>query len=327
VNPQALHSSYSSLINELVSAVAGISYDLGDDAELGDVAQILNSNLLTGGKRIRPMLCLLVGKAFRLSNDTLAPFARAAELTHCASLAHDDVIDRSATRRGRPTLHTVVGETRAVLSGDLLLAQVILELLDASSLSNRVAITRDLAQAIRELSLGEWLETEARGRIPATAGELDRILELKTGSLTRWCAQVAPMLAGASPQVVSECASFGLKVGLAFQMMDDVLDFEKGTGKPFAQDIQEGVINTVSFELIRRRNLGPEFWNMDLSAEWISEAQTTVRTRCAVILAEAQAHLTRAIELAAADGIAVDPSFIHNGELSGFLALITSRKT
>lgn len=320
-------SPETSIAHVLGEAQHSIRYLLDPDCAPQLIGRQINETLLNGGKRIRPALCLLVGRMFRLQTRELEPFARAAELTHCASLAHDDVIDRSALRRGQPTLHSQVGETRAILSGDLLLAQMILELLEGNPSPRAVRLTRELAQAIRDLSIGEWQETAARGRIPSSESELRQILELKTGSLTRWCAAVAPTLLGAPQDVINDCSRFGMNVGLAFQMADDILDFEKGTGKPFAQDFHEGVVNTVSLEMILSHGLHSTFWEAPLRPEWISLAQDQVRNKCTALLSDAHAHLERALDRAKEAGFDVDATLISSGELSEFLQLISHRKS
>lgn len=325
VRKQALPES--SIAHVLGEAQSSISYLLDPKAAPEGIGIQINDSLLSGGKRIRPALCLLVGRMFRLKTTELEPFARAAELTHCASLAHDDVIDRSSLRRGKPTLHSKVGETRAILSGDLLLSQMILELLAGTPGPRIVRLTRELAEAIRDLSIGEWEETASRGEIPSSADALERVLKLKTGSLTRWCATVAPTLVGAPQEVIDCCARFGLNVGIAFQKVDDILDFERGTGKPYARDYHEGVVNTVSFEMIQRHGLGQSFWEAPLRPDWIAAAQERVRTQCDRLLRDAHSSLEAALLSARAAGLEVDPDLLVSGELSGFLQLITQRKS
>jgi geranylgeranyl pyrophosphate synthase len=243
---QADYRSLGSPLIRVQRSVQKLDIQIDPRKGLGPIALELNESLLKGGKKLRPTLVFLMAEVFGLPHSDVFTAGRAIELTHAASLAHDDVIDGSIERRGAPTLHRVVGENRAILGGDLLLAQVMEELLAEKQYS----IALPLARAIRDLSRGEWLETAARFDITLTRARLEEIHRLKTGSLTRWATEVAPRQFGLPDSLVEKVGNFGESIGVAFQWMDDLLDFEEGTGKPYAQDLREGVINSVTLEVI-----------------------------------------------------------------------------
>lgn len=213
-----------------------------------EVADLLTQTVLCGGKRFRPALCFLWGRFLGHSLKDLAPYARAAEWVHAATLAHDDVIDESRLRRRRRTLNARASNARAVLAGDLLLSRVMRELATLGHLR----LIQELAMTIESLVEGEWLQLEARGHwVDRT--HLETVAFKKTASLMVWSSAVGAWLmpdSVAHRQVVLESVKgYAESLGLAFQMVDDVLDYQGGGEKPFAQDLKEGLVNFVTLEL------------------------------------------------------------------------------
>ncbi|HBA60349.1 MAG TPA: hypothetical protein DCZ92_05960 [Elusimicrobia bacterium] len=224
------------------------------------------------GKAARARFTILAGDALLLGRDRSARLASAAELTHTASLLHDDCIDRALYRRGLPTLNEKLGVNTAILVGDLIVS---LALDFAASASQD--LVQELVLAIRHMTEGALLEENAKGR-KISAAEADRIVELKTGALFRWCALAACRLAG-RPELLETCGRIGKDAGTAFQMIDDVLDFEGDAGacgKETLKDIKEGkftlplilALNDAAAgpkaeKLLSRMKTGPE---ADLSA-------------------------------------------------------------
>lgn len=206
----------------------------------------LNHSVLDGGKRLRPILCFLIGKLFGKEFDEILPFARIAEMIHAATLAHDDVIDESEKRRNRPTLNTKTSNTHAVLAGDYLLSESIHELCELGYLELVVGMTGTLQALVQ----GEWLQLEARNKIEITFDNLEVVAKLKTASVMSWCCMVAPVLSGAKPEMVKMCRDFGEYLGVAFQMVDDTLDFKVGGEKSFGLDLKEGLLNFVALEMV-----------------------------------------------------------------------------
>jgi len=211
-----------------------------------EIDGLLSKTVLFRGKKFRPTLCFLVGQLFGLDLDKLHPYARAAEFVHAATLAHDDVIDESEVRRNRPTLNARVSNARAVLAGDLLLARVMAELSDLGE----IKVISDLSNTVEALVTGEWLQLEARNISRVNRNHLETVAKMKTASLMSWCCVTPARLARANDEVLDALRRFGDSLGIAFQMIDDIIDYDIGGGKPFAQDLREGLVNYVTLEMI-----------------------------------------------------------------------------
>ena len=211
-----------------------------------EIDHLLSKTVLFRGKKFRPMLCFLMGQTFGVGLSELSPYARAAEFVHAATLAHDDVIDESPMRRNRPTLNARSSNARAVLAGDLLLSRVMAEL----SGLGRVEIIHDLAQTVEELVSGEWLQLEARKIARVNRHHLETVSKKKTASLMAWCCGTPARLAGHEAEVIEAARQFGEYLGIAFQMIDDIIDYDAKGEKPFAHDIHEGLVNFVTLEMI-----------------------------------------------------------------------------
>ncbi len=295
----------------VAKSLSAISFDLDTPSRLPEIESLLNRTVLFGGKRFRPLLCLLFGHLLKLDLEKLAPFGRSAEFTHAASLAHDDVIDEAEKRRNRPTINKITSNARAVLAGDILLARVMTEV----SAQGSIEITQDLSHVVRELVEGEWLQLEARGRLDVTEAHLERVASQKTASLLAWCCQTPVRLCFSTrtPQTPQEKAlfeaagRFGRSIGLAFQFVDDVLDFEATSEKPFAQDLREGLVNFVTFEMLRASPelragiadilMDPSPQSYPWTQEQLQNAQAKVRERAENKLALAELALKEIQEI------------------------------
>jgi octaprenyl-diphosphate synthase len=197
-------------------------------------------NLVTaGGKRVRPMTTLLTAAACGADPARALPFATAAELVHSATLLHDDVIDEGEERRGRPASRVVFGNLVSVLAGDLLLTRAI-ELVDAAAVPG---VMRDLLGTLHALIGGEVAQMQARHREDlGTAGYLE-IVQGKTASLFGFSCRAGARAAGLSGERVAGVGRFGENVGIAFQVIDDVLDLDgdpERVGKRLGADLAEG---------------------------------------------------------------------------------------
>lgn len=234
---------------ELASALEKLDLEIQGPHEIPELRALLHETVLSGGKRFRPALCLMMGGILGASPESVLPYARVAELMHAATLAHDDVIDEATKRRNRPTLNKIATNQKAVLTGDLLLARVVYEI---AALGN-LEILRDGAQVLEDLVRGEWLQIDRRGNAAPTRQMLVEAAEKKTASLIAWCCTTPARLSGASPELLNSCMRFGYRVGLSFQMADDILDFEKNGEKPYANDLLEGLVNFVILELTQQK--------------------------------------------------------------------------
>jgi geranylgeranyl pyrophosphate synthase len=218
---------------------------LGEDL----VTQATRYALLAGGKRVRPLLCLLTNEALGGKLPQAMTAALAVEFIHTYSLVHDDLpsMDNDDLRRGKPTAHKVYGEAQALLAGDALLTDafglVAGSGADASIDSQaKVAMVRELAAASgsQGMVLGQSLDLYWTARTGAERQHLDQIHERKTGRLLGCSAALGAIAAGTSPDVVQRFRSFGERLGLAFQIMDDLLDESTATGKSVGKDKDAG---------------------------------------------------------------------------------------
>lgn len=231
------------LLAQISEEVAGIDEELNHQVR-SKVALVEQVGLLTlqgGGKRLRPAFVSLAAKAtgrqFDLERARL--LGASLEMVHMATLIHDDVIDNSATRRGRPTACAEYGNTAAILAGDSLLARAMLIL----SRDGDVALVRVVAESIAEVAQGEVRELEVRGDFDLDEATHLEILRMKTASFIECCCEIGGMVAGADAEVCQALRLYGHHVGMAFQIVDDLLDYrgdKAKTGKPRATDFREG---------------------------------------------------------------------------------------
>ncbi len=235
------------LIGEIEKQVENLNWQVNDRfGTTPTLAGPAHHLLSAGGKRVRPLLVCLLARALDCSFDRLAPCAVAAELVHTATLLHDDVLDGATTRRGRMAAHLKYDAHTAILSGDALLSKAIS---DMAELGDPEVLKR-LAQTVRELVEGECLQADLMGQVH---GDLQAVLEIarrKTASLFAWCGWVSGYRAG---RFAEDLFRFGTHLGLAFQLLDDILDWEgKDTGKSLFQDLHEGKLNSVGVRLVQK---------------------------------------------------------------------------
>lgn len=236
-------------INETMKAI------LDEDANvLGEIAVY---NLLGGGKRLRPLIfCLAHGALGGLEDAETLRLASAFEFLHMASLMHDDIVDQADTRRGRPAAHRVYGIPETVMAADYLLAKASLLALAKENFT----LARIMAEVVSNLSLGELWELKARNKTDLSEADYFDIILKKTAVLIESVSWSAGVLMGAEPDVLNSLRAYGRRLGLAFQVMDDVLDYRADTsklGKPVGQDLEEGRI-TLPFIIARETLNGSE---------------------------------------------------------------------
>ena len=215
--------------------------------------------IAAGGKRLRPLLVCLAAGAPPPESDGLVRAAVAVELVHGATLVHDDVLDGSALRRGRPTVVATAGRAAATATGDLLFSRAFAELAGGGS-PDAVQV---LARASRELAMGELTQREDAYRLDVSVDRYLSRCRLKTAVLFRAACELGALEAGGEPEAVG---AFGERIGLAFQILDDVLDVSgppERTGKPRGADLLDG---TVTLPLILARSRDPSLAALDLRA-------------------------------------------------------------
>jgi len=192
-----------------------------------------------GGKRVRPALVLLSARCGKYDIDQLTPAAMAVELTHAATLVHDDVIDRSLVRRGRPTVAASLGDEPAIVIGDFYFAKAY----EHAARTESTEVVGILARAVMEICAGEVRQQAIRYRYSTGVDEYMNRIEAMTATLLAACCDIGAALAGVAPGQRSALHEYGRMLGLAFQIADDVLDYlgsEGEIGKPIGKDITEG---------------------------------------------------------------------------------------
>jgi heptaprenyl diphosphate synthase len=216
---------------------AALEKSVTSDIELvSDAARHL---IRAGGKRFRPLLVVLAGHFGDSSAEEISRGAVAIELTHLASLYHDDVIDEADHRRGTPSVNATWDNTVAVLTGDYLFAK-------ASEISAELGteVSRLLAETIGKVCEGQILEAEITGRVDATEEEYTEVIRRKTAALISTSCRLGGMLSGVAPDDVERLSRFGMALGMAFQLSDDIMDLtadEATLGKEPGVDLREGV--------------------------------------------------------------------------------------
>jgi octaprenyl-diphosphate synthase len=195
--------------------------------------------VLAGGKRVRPLATLLVARACGGDVARAIPLAASVELVHSATLLHDDVMDEGEERRGRPASRVLWGNLVSVLSGDLLLTSA-LELVHRSGVPGAMA---DTLATMQRLIAGEVAQLKARGRLDLGIDGYLEIVRGKTASLFANACRAGARSADAPPDMIDALGRFGERVGIAFQIVDDVLDLEgipHEVGKRLGHDLAEG---------------------------------------------------------------------------------------
>jgi octaprenyl-diphosphate synthase len=192
-----------------------------------------------GGKRLRPLLVLLCGKALKGGTQNTAQFAAVVEFIHTATLLHDDVVDISSLRRGRPTANAEWGNAPSVLVGDFIYSRAF-QLMVRMGNMDIMALMADTTNRIAE---GEVLQLERAGKPDTSEDAYFRIIEQKTAVLFEAATQGAAILANCDQQTQQAAKSYGHHLGMAFQLIDDVLDYTGDAatmGKNVGDDLNEG---------------------------------------------------------------------------------------
>lgn len=261
---------------DVKESLEALQFDLSEWNKNPRIGGLLSRTVLAGGKRLRPLLTLVMGDLFGAKHKDIEKLAQAVELVHAATLAHDDVIDDADVRRGKPSINAAASNKKAVLAGDYLLAHSLSEVAGY----NRPQLVACLSEIISDLAEGEWIQIENSNKEKLSREDVTRVALKKTGSVLRWCAE-APALFLELPQEVSDKArEFGECLGIAFQMTDDILDFKREDGAEFA-DLKNKVVNAVIFEAITQKE-GKDFINtaaideLSLDQDYISSALETV---------------------------------------------------
>jgi len=239
-------------VNQLILSKAG------SDVEM--IPEVANHLISSGGKRLRPMLTLAAAELCGYVGENHIRLAASVEFMHTATLLHDDVVDESAMRRGKSTARMIWGNQASVLVGDFLLGQAFKMMVDAGSMDALDV----LATAATVIAEGEVMQLSAAKNMETTEDDYLAVIRAKTAALFAAAAEVGPIVAGESKAVRNALKSYGMNLGLAFQLVDDVLDYGGTTadlGKNTGDDFREGKI-TLPVILAYRRGSDEEraFW-------------------------------------------------------------------
>lgn len=259
-------------ISQEMSAVdAVIRTRLSSDVAL--VAQIAEYIVAAGGKRLRPVLLLLVSSALGFRGPTAHQLAAVVEIIHTATLLHDDVVDESSLRRGRSTANAVFGNAASVLVGDFLYSRAFQMMVGIGNMR----IMDVLSDATNVIAEGEVLQLMNIGDVDVSEERYLRVIRFKTAKLFEAAGKLGAIVANADESMVSRMAEFGMRLGTAFQLIDDVLDYSGNaaeTGKNVGDDLKEGkptlpLIHVLSqgspFEQQAARNAIMDPGNVDFS--------------------------------------------------------------
>ncbi len=211
-------------------------------SDIGAVRDISGHTLLAGGKRLRPALALLAARLVgRHWDEPRAVSAgAAAEMIHLATLMHDDVVDESRERRGKPTANAVFGNGITVLTGDFLLARAISLLAHNDENLHVVRVFSDVTVAMAE---GEVLQAHVAHDLEITEATYEEIIGRKTAQFLAGCCETGAMLGSATDEERADLRAYGCDLGIAFQITDDLLDLTgdpRKTGKPLGTDLRDG---------------------------------------------------------------------------------------
>jgi octaprenyl-diphosphate synthase len=233
--------------------------------------------LEAGGKRVRPLTVLLSAACFGDPPAAARDLAVAAELIHLATLLHDDVIDDGQERRARPTSRRIWGNAVSVLAGDLLLTHA----LERTANVAPAFVLTDLFRTLRRLVDGEVVQLRGRLHVDVSEDMYFRVVHDKTASLFAWAARSGAAVAGASVAQAAALGEFGARMGIAFQLIDDLLDYAGepiSTGKALLCDLAEGKLTLPLIRAIARR---PSLMS-DLDAVRAGDSQIASRVAEAV---------------------------------------------
>ena len=219
--------------------------------EISALRRMLDHALEARGKRLRPALVLLAGTFGEYDLNRLVPLGAAIELLHTASLVHDDVVDGAASRRGRPTANALFDNALTVLLGDFIFANAA----EMVTRTNSLPVTRLFALALMKMTSGELDQDAAAFDVGKDIQNYLWRIGGKTAALFANATEGGAMLAGCSEETVEAFRTYGYSLGMAFQIVDDILDFtgdEATMGKPVGSDLREGTITLPGLLLLKR---------------------------------------------------------------------------
>ncbi len=220
------------------------------EVDFPGLAELLK-HILLGGKAVRPALIFLSARFYKYDLDLLLPMATCVELMHTSTLVHDDAIDKSAVRRGRPTVNSLWGVDRAVLLGDYLFAKAG----EFAALTGNLRVIRLFSQTLQIISSGELKQTFDAFNLEQSRERYFERITGKTASLFALSTQSGAILSQAPEASIQALKGYGTNLGIAFQVVDDLLDFtgtEAELGKPVGSDLAQGTLTLPAMLLLEQ---------------------------------------------------------------------------
>jgi len=223
------------------------------NSHLNLVSEVAGHLLFSGGKRLRPLLIILCARICGYNKGDEINLSTAVEYLHAATLLHDDIVDGAALRRGKPVANSIWGNPITVLVGDFLLAR-------ASSIAagtGKMGIIRVMAEIIEEMSQGEIAQLVRKGDLEISENDYMKVIRQKTAVLFQGACQTGAIVAGAEKKKEKALSVFGLNLGIAFQMIDDLIDYISDTktlGKEVGADLKEGKLTLPVIYSLKKAN-------------------------------------------------------------------------
>lgn len=236
-------------LEEVERALRGVG--VGGETPAHDSARHL---LAQGGKRLRPICVALAAHIGEGFNEAARAYAIAVELVHNATLLHDDVVDLGARRRGADTARVIYGNAASIFGGDWLLVEALCRI----QRTGDSAVLARMLEVIKEMVVAESMQLANRGKIDATTDDYFAVVDGKTASLFRWAMFAGARAGRANDEACEALVEYGRKLGVAFQLVDDVLDVAgdpEATGKSLLADLGEG---KMTYPLLRAMERAPE---------------------------------------------------------------------
>ncbi|MBW2604240.1 MAG: polyprenyl synthetase family protein [Deltaproteobacteria bacterium] len=231
------HKILMQVKNDLEEIEVALQQNLNPYLDL--VSQIAGHILFSGGKRLRPLLMVLSARLCGYKGDYDKAFSTIFEYLHAATLLHDDLVDEATLRRGKPVANSIWGNAAAVLVGDFLLARS----LAIAAETKRPDVIKVVSEITENMSQGEIHQLMKKGRLDLTEAEYMEIIKRKTAVLFRGTCHAGALIADGAPKKEAALSDYGFNLGIAFQMVDDLLDYTLDTitlGKEVGADLKEG---------------------------------------------------------------------------------------
>ena len=300
---------------------------LRNTAQVGyePLAEVVEHVVSSGGKRIRPALVLFATKFYPVEFDKVLALAAAVEALHTATLIHDDVVDDSTLRRGRPTINAFWDSGATVLAGDYVFAKAA----SFGAQTGSVRVMELFAETLQTIVDGELRQLFRRRRGLPPREEYYQRIHSKTGSLFTLSTEASGVLMGARPVEVQAFRDYGHNLGMAFQIVDDVLDFigdEQRVGKPIGSDLRQGTVTLPVYYFAEANADHPalvKYWSGDDSEAGVEELVEAIRASSAVEAALAEA---RELVQDGIDALAVLPEVPARKSLHDLATYIVERR-